>query len=257
MQDAEIISYLTDGPAALPDGSEVGFIRARGADFSHSVHSHCSFHFVDLSRGDFRGAQFKNCNFLNADLTGALMEEATFVDCEFTGCGLSQIAASSAKFTRCVFIRSNLLGAYLEASAFVDCAFEACSISSLVTQTVAAGAVFDQVTFRSTSLESLDADCAHFLACKMDTVSMYGAILSGANIYLSVFESVDLSAAYLDAATIEDSLISGNMNAADLSMTLVRNSDLSGASGVALIDDDTEIIESALAEQLLTKEEIK
>ena len=257
MQDAEIISYLTDGPAALPDGSEVCYIRARGADFSHSVHSHCSFHFADLSRGDFRGAQFKNCNFLNADLTGALMEEATFVDCEFTGCGLSQIAASSAKFTRCVFIRSNLLGAYLEASAFVDCAFEACSISSLVTQTVAAGSVFDQVTFRSSSLESLDADCAHFLACKMDTVSMYGAILSGANIYLSVLESVDLSAAYMDASTIEDSLVAGNINGVDLSRALVRNSDLSGAAGVAILDDDTEIIESVISPHFTLKEETK
>ena len=257
MQNAEIISYLTNGPAMLPDGSEVAYLSAPGADFSHSVHSHCSFHFVDLNRGDFRGSQFASCTFVNADLTGALLEGATFVDCEFIGCGLTQIAAYGAKFTRCTFLRSNLLAAYLESSTFLDCTFEACGVSSLVTQTVAAGAVFDQVTFRSSSLEALDGDCAHFLACKMDTVSMYGSILSGANIYLSVFESVDLSAAYLDAATVEDSLISGNMHGVDLSTTLVKNSDLSGATGEALITQDTEIIESAIPPHFTLKEEIK
>lgn len=257
MQDAEIISYLTDGPAALPDGTDVGFMDAPGADFSQSVHSYCIFHFTNLSRGDFRGAQFKNCTFINVDLGEALMDGATFVDCEFIGCELTQIAASSAKFTRCVFRQTSLLGAYLEMSKFVDCTFEACSVSSLGWQTIVAGSVFDQVTFRSTSLEALDADCAHFLACKFSTVSMYGSILSGANIYLSVLESVDLRAAYMDASTIEDSLVAGNLHGADLSMALVRNSDLSGASGVALINDETEIVESALTDQLTLKEEIK
>ena len=253
MQNAEIESYLANG--ALPDGSEVAYLSAPGADFSQSIHSHCSFRSVDLSRGDFRGAKFKNCTFLSIDLTGALMEGAEFEDCEFIGCGLTQIAAHEASFTRCAFLQSNLLAAYLERARFEDCTFEACSISSLVTQTIAAGAVFDQVTFRSSSLECLDADSAHFLACKMDTVSLAGAILSGANIYLSVLESVDLSAAYLDASTVEDSLVAGNMNGTDLSMALLKNSDLTGVSGVALINDDTEIIESALAPQLLTKEE--
>jgi fluoroquinolone resistance protein len=255
MQDAEILSYLTDG--ALPDGSEVDFINAHGADFSHSVHSHCSFHFTNLHRADLRDASFTGCSFQNVDLGEALMEGATFVDCEFIGCSLVRIAAYGVRFTQCSFLRTNLLGAYLESSIVLESSFEACGVSSLITQTVAAGSVFDQVTFRSTSLEALDADSAHFLACTMDTVSMYGSLLSGANIYLSVLESVDLSAASLDAATVEDSLISGNMEGVDLSTALVKNSDLSGATGEALITQDTEIIESALSPHFTLKEEIK
>ena len=253
LQDAEIISYLADG--ALPDGSEVDFIDAHGADFSQSVHSDCIFRFTDLHRSDLRGAMFIGCSFHNVDLGEALMERAIFVDCEFIGCGLAQIVAYKARFTRCTFLRSSLLGAYLEQTRFEDCTFEACGISSLVTQTVAAGSVFDEVVFRSSSLECIDADSAHFLACKIDTVSMYGSILTGANIYLSVFESVDLSAAYIDMATVEDSLLTGNLHGADFSTTLVKNSDLSGATGEARITQDTEIVESALSPHFTLKEE--
>lgn len=255
LQNEEIESYMANG--ALPDGSEVAYLSAPGADFSHSLHAHCSFELSNLTLADFRGAKFKNCVFHQVDLTGAIMEGAEFSGCEFVGCNLSQISAMEAKFTGSVFRASDLKDAYLESATFRDSTLEACTLSSLSNQTVAAGALFDRVSFRSCTLDSLDADAAHFLACKFDAVSMRGSILSGANIYLSVLESVDLSGSFMDASTVEDSLISGNLHGVNLEVALVKNSDLSDATGEALANTETEVIESVVSPHFTLKEETK
>ncbi|WDE14325.1 DUF2169 domain-containing protein [Thalassomonas haliotis] len=102
-----------------------------GADISGGNWLGCGFRSLDLTRSDFRGSVFKNCDFGEADLSGGLLNEVLLDNCimtqaRFDDSNCSGILINETALRKCLFNRVDLrqgeiVNADLSEAEFNDC----------------------------------------------------------------------------------------------------------------------------------------
>lgn len=244
MQTEELDYYLSQEPVTLPDGARIEYRDASRLDFREAVTTRVDFEFANLSGSNFTGALFRYCTFTGVNFRMGTFDGAEFVDCRFENCHFGKSSSQEARFQDCHFNSCDMRSSYFERAAFVGCTFDCSDLSQGSGPSVFAGSRFDNVQFRSCRLECMDADGAHFLLSRLDGCDLSALAVSGGNLFSTVITSSNMRGAYFDYATIDNSMIGGDIHNADFSGALVRESDLTETVGSVLKNEDTMVVES-------------